>query len=136
MVTSACGDRARFGSTSAGGRPVSKMRRTIASARGPRPVPSCAGRAICAIDERARKLLVEQRKRRELCIQQESLVVSLRDATRLSDIRYRGGVAAYLEVLDNERQLFDAELLLAQAQRDELLSVVQLYKALGGGWAQ
>jgi multidrug efflux system outer membrane protein len=80
--------------------------------------------------------LVEHRKRREFRVQQESLVASLRDATRLADIRYRGGVAAYLEVLDTERQLFDAELLLAQAQRDELLAVVQLYKALGGGWTQ
>jgi multidrug efflux system outer membrane protein len=80
--------------------------------------------------------LVEHRKRREFRVQQESLVASLRDATRLADIRYRGGVAAYLEVLDTERDLFDAELLLAQAQRDELLAVVQLYKALGGGWTQ
>ena len=44
-------------------------------------------------------------------------------------------MASYLEVLDTERQLFDAELLLAQAQRDELLAVVRLYRALGGGWA-
>jgi len=43
-------------------------------------------------------------------------------------------VTSYLEVLDTERQLFDAELQLAQAQRDELLAVVRLYRALGGGW--
>ena len=60
--------------------------------------------------------------------------MSLRDAARLADIRYRGGVTSYLEVLDTERQLFDSELQLAQAQRDELLAVVQLYRALGGGW--
>jgi multidrug efflux system outer membrane protein len=45
-------------------------------------------------------------------------------------------VTSYLEVLDNERQLFEAELELSRAQRDELLAVVQLYRALGGGWAQ
>jgi multidrug efflux system outer membrane protein len=79
--------------------------------------------------------LVEHRKRREFRIQQERLVESLRDAARLANIRYQGGVTSYLEVLDTERQLFDAELLLAQTQRDELLAVVRLYRALGGGWA-
>jgi len=78
--------------------------------------------------------LVEHRKRGEFRVQQEALVVSLRDAARLSGIRYRGGVTSYLEVLDTERQLFDAELGLAQAQRDELLAIVRLYRALGGGW--
>jgi|RhiMethySRZTD1v2_1073278.scaffolds.fasta_scaffold05182_6 outer membrane protein, multidrug efflux system len=78
--------------------------------------------------------LIEHRKRGEFRVQQEALVVSLRDAGRLADVRYRGGVSSYLEVLDTERQLFDAELQLAQAQRDELLAVVRLYRALGGGW--
>jgi len=45
-------------------------------------------------------------------------------------------VTSYLEVLYNEQELFSAELLLAQARRNELLSVVQLYRALGGGWQQ
>ena len=78
--------------------------------------------------------LVEHRKRREFRAEQEQLVESLRDAARLANIRYQGGVTSYLEVLDTERQLFDAELLLAQAQRDELLAVVRLYRAVGGGW--
>jgi len=78
--------------------------------------------------------LVEHRKRGETRVQQEALVESLRDAARLADVRYRGGVSSYLEVLDTERQLFDSELQLAQAQRDELLAVVRLYRALGGGW--
>jgi outer membrane protein, multidrug efflux system len=78
--------------------------------------------------------LVEHSKRRESRIQQGLLVDSLRDAARLADIRYRGGVTSYLEVLDTERQLFDAELFLAQSQRDELLAIVRLYRALGGGW--
>jgi multidrug efflux system outer membrane protein len=79
--------------------------------------------------------LVEHRKRGESRVQQEALVVSLRDAARLADVRYRGGVSSYLEVLDTERQLFDAELNLARTQRDELLAIVRLYRALGGGWA-
>jgi len=56
--------------------------------------------------------------------------------TRLSYMRYTGGVSNLLEALDADRELFDAELSLAQSRRDELLAVVQLYKALGGGWQQ
>ena len=51
-------------------------------------------------------------------------------------IRYRGGVSSYLEVLDSERQLFDAELGVVRTYRDELLAVVRLYKTLGGGWQE
>ena len=80
--------------------------------------------------------LVGYRKRREAREEQEKLVQVLRRATSLSNTRYDGGVTSYLEVLDNERQLFTSELDLAQAQRDELLAIVQLYRALGGGWAQ
>lgn len=65
---------------------------------------------------------------------QESLVNSLREANRLSNLRYSGGVDSYLQVLDSERALFEAELALAQVQRDELLAVVRVYRALGGGW--
>jgi multidrug efflux system outer membrane protein len=61
-------------------------------------------------------------------------VAAQRDALRLSTMRYEGGVTSFLEVLVTERDLFDAELLLAQTWRDEILAIVQLYKALGGGW--
>jgi multidrug efflux system outer membrane protein len=54
----------------------------------------------------------------------------------LAELRYEGGVAEYLEVLDAQRSLFDAELEEAEAQRDELVALIQLYKALGGGWPQ
>ncbi|HUL57789.1 MAG TPA: efflux transporter outer membrane subunit [Anaeromyxobacteraceae bacterium] len=57
-------------------------------------------------------------------------------AARLALARYQGGVSSYLEVLDAQRQLFDSQLNLTNAQRDELTSVVQLYRALGGGWQQ
>jgi len=78
--------------------------------------------------------LVEHAKRREARVQQEAFTTAARDATRLANLRYTGGVSPYLEVLDSERQLFDAELGLVRIQRDELLAVVRLYKALGGGW--
>ncbi len=57
-----------------------------------------------------------------------------RDALRLANLRYEGGVSSFLEVLITERDLFEFELVLARVQRDELLAVVQLYRALGGGW--
>jgi multidrug efflux system outer membrane protein len=78
--------------------------------------------------------LVERRKLAELRIQQERLVESLRQAVELADLRYRGGVANYLDYLDSERQLLDAQVLYVQIRREELTNVVTLYQALGGGW--
>ena len=78
--------------------------------------------------------LIARRKVTEVRVQRDLLVVTLRDRVRLAYLRYSGGVSNLLEALDADRELFDAELSLAQARRDELLSVVQLYKALGGGW--
>lgn len=78
--------------------------------------------------------LIDVRKRQEYRQQQELLVRSLADASEVANLRYSGGVSSYLEVLDTERQYFDAEVQLVQANRDESLSVIQLYKALGGGW--
>ena len=63
-------------------------------------------------------------------------MTSLQDRKRLAYMRYKGGVDTLLNALDADRDLFNAELSLAQAKRDELLSVVQLYKALGGGWQE
>jgi multidrug efflux system outer membrane protein len=67
-------------------------------------------------------------------VHQEALVKALEDRTRLSYLRYRGGVDTQLNALDADRDLFQAQLALAQLKRNEILSVVQLYKALGGGW--
>lgn len=78
--------------------------------------------------------LVAYRKNQEFRAQQELLARSAQDAARLSDLRYRAGETNYLEVLTNESNSFDAELRLAQAQVNELLALVQLYRALGGGW--
>jgi multidrug efflux system outer membrane protein len=80
--------------------------------------------------------LVEYRKRQEARLQQEALTLASRGTTRLANIRYRGGVTSYLEVLDSERELFDAELGLARSRRDELIAIVRIYKALGGGWQE
>jgi len=78
--------------------------------------------------------LIAYQKVREVRTQRALLVETLRDRSRLSYLRYTGGVATLLDALDADRNLFDAERSLAQARRDELLTVVQLYKALGGGW--
>ena len=80
--------------------------------------------------------LVAYRKTQEFRQQQELLVASAQDASRLSHMRYSGGVASYLEVLTNDTNYFSAELGLVQAQLNELLALVQLYKALGAGWEQ
>lgn len=80
--------------------------------------------------------LIAYRQTREVRTQRELLVKTLQDRVRLAYLRYNGGVSNLLEALDADRSLFDAELSLAQARRDELLTVVQLYKALGGGWQQ
>ena len=80
--------------------------------------------------------LVEYQKRKEFRVQQETLEVAARDASRLANMRYRGGVSSYLEVLDSERQQFDAQLGVVRTYRDELLAVVRLYKSLGGGWQE
>jgi len=65
---------------------------------------------------------------------QEQSVRDLQESVNVSLMRYRGGTATYLDVLDSQRSLFTAELTLAQARNNEYQGVVQLYKALGGGW--
>ena len=78
--------------------------------------------------------LVEHQKTAEIREQRELLVKALQDRKRLSYMRYRGGVDTMVNALNSDQDLFVAELSLAQSNRDELLSLVQLYKALGGGW--
>lgn len=72
---------------------------------------------------------------REQAAAQERQVKALRSALHLASIRYKGGLANYLDVLIAQRELFDVELALAATRRLHLVSVVQLYKALGGGWS-
>ena len=80
--------------------------------------------------------LVAYRKDQEFRTQQELLARSAEDAAQLSGRRYSSGTTSYLEVLTNETNYFSAELGLAQARLNELLSLVQIYQALGGGWQQ
>ena len=62
------------------------------------------------------------------------MVSALQDRKRLAYIRYRGGVDTELNALDSDRDLFQAELTLSSIRLSEVLTVVELYKALGGGW--
>jgi multidrug efflux system outer membrane protein len=78
--------------------------------------------------------LVGYQKSREFRQHQEELLTAARDAARLSDKRYRGGAASYLEFLTNETNAFNAELGLTQARLNELVSLVDIYRNLGGGW--
>jgi multidrug efflux system outer membrane protein len=78
--------------------------------------------------------LIAHQRTHESRLEQETLVTALRDRKDLAYLRYRGGVDTQLNALDADRDLFQAELTLAQIRYAELLSAVQLYKALGGGW--
>jgi multidrug efflux system outer membrane protein len=72
---------------------------------------------------------------REERTQQEHLVATLEDTVRLSELRYRGGLDSYLQVLDAQRNLFAGQLTLAQLRLAERVAVVQVYRSLGGGWS-
>ena len=78
--------------------------------------------------------LVGYRKLRESREQQALLMAAAQDGRRLAEIRYEGGATSYLEVLDADTRLFDAQLGLAQAQLAEVSALVEIYRALGGGW--
>jgi outer membrane protein, multidrug efflux system len=78
--------------------------------------------------------LIAHQRTRETRLEQERLVATLEDRKRLAYVRYQGGVDTQLNALDADRDLFATELTLAQVRYSELVSVVQLYKALGGGW--
>ena len=78
--------------------------------------------------------LTAQQKLAEARREQERAVEALRESVRLATLRYTGGLANYFEIIEAQQQLFPAENTLARIQRDQLIAVVQLYKALGGGW--
>ena len=78
--------------------------------------------------------IVGYRKGGELRVSTTARASAERKVLHLAEVRYRGGVAAYLEVLDAQRSLFNAELDESQSIRDQLISLIRLYKALGGGW--
>jgi multidrug efflux system outer membrane protein len=78
--------------------------------------------------------LISRQKYLERRADQAKAVESLRDAVRLADMRYNQGFSSYFEVLEAQQQLFPAEQALALTELDQRLVIVQLYKALGGGW--
>jgi multidrug efflux system outer membrane protein len=78
--------------------------------------------------------LIAYQRDREFRLRLEERTQANREAADLATVRYQGGVTSYLEVIYNEQELFSAELNLAQARLNELLSVVSLYRSLGGGW--
>jgi multidrug efflux system outer membrane protein len=78
--------------------------------------------------------LIGYQKFHQVRVRQEQVVSDLEESVRLSIMRYQGGTTTFLEVLDGQRSLFAAELTLAGARGNEYQSLVQLYRALGGGW--
>jgi outer membrane protein, multidrug efflux system len=78
--------------------------------------------------------LVSRQKLTDVRAQQARAVSALRDSVSVSTQRYIAGLSSYFEVLEAQQQLFPAENALAQTELDQLLTIVQLYRALGGGW--
>jgi len=78
--------------------------------------------------------LVGVRTARDQVAAQQTQAQALRQALRLAELRYQTGISNYLEVLEAQRSLFDAELALSQAQLGQLSAAVELYRALGGSW--
>jgi multidrug efflux system outer membrane protein len=91
-------------------------------------------RAVQQAFHEVENTLVAYRKTREVQDAQEAQVAAATESLRLAEVRYRGGISTYLDVLDSQRQLLAAELQLSQTRRAHLVSLVQLYGALGGGW--
>ncbi len=114
-----------------GGRLVNQTR--VARARAEEARAHYEQTALIALRE-AGDALAGARSARDQVAAQATQARALRRALKLADSRYATGVASYLEVLDAQRSLFDAELALSQAELLQLTASVQLYKALGGSW--
>jgi multidrug efflux system outer membrane protein len=80
--------------------------------------------------------LIAREKFAAAIMQLAEAVRAYEESVRIANTRYLSGLSSYFEVIDAEQQLFPAENALARARRDELNSIVSLYKALGGGWQQ
>ncbi len=80
--------------------------------------------------------LVARQKLAQVRVEQERAVRVLAESLTTARKRYVGGLATYLEVLDAQQELLPAENALAQTRRDELLALVAVYRALGGGWSE
>ena len=106
----------------------------VAEAQAKRAVAQYQKRILTAFKE-VEDALITVQKSRERREAQEQQVQALQSSFGLATQRYEGGRATYLDVLTTQRNMFDAELALAKTRRAQLVSVVQLYKALGGGWS-
>ena len=126
------GGRARRNRAALQCRPDRRQRslRRGRAARAGRELPA---RIYAALREVA-DALAGYRKTADARAEQERLVEALDASVRLSTQRYEGGIDNYLQVLDAQRSLFQGELELARLRQQELGSIVQLYRALGGGW--
>lgn len=100
-----------------------------------RQVLAAYQRTILSAFQEVENALIAVQKTREKRQSQEQQVEALRSALDFAAQRYQGGRASYLDVLTAQRNLFTAELSLADTRRAQLTSTVQLYKALGGGWS-
>jgi outer membrane protein, multidrug efflux system len=78
--------------------------------------------------------LVRFQRLREQREATERVVAASKERLRLVDLRYVNGISSFFEVLESQRQLFDAELQLAQLTSGTYAAVIELYRALGGGW--
>lgn len=116
-----------------GGRLVNEQR--AAEARADQARNNYEATVLSALQE-ASDALAATRSGRYQLVAQETQARALRRSLDLAQNRYNNGVSSYLEVLDAQRTLFVAELALVQTQREYLASTVQLYKALGGSWAE
>jgi multidrug efflux system outer membrane protein len=116
-------DNARLASLSAAAR-----------ARAEQARASYEGVALNALRE-ASDAVAAVRTSRDQSIAQATQAQALRQALDLATVRYQAGLSTYLDLLDAQRSLFNAELALSQAQLAELASAVQLYRAIGGAWA-
>jgi len=115
------------------GRPGAGEQVNIARARASQARSRYEQTVLVALRE-VEDALVGLRTAQDRSAAQERQVIALRRALELADMRYRNGVSSYLDVLDAQRGLFGAELALTQAERDQLVTAVQLYRAVGAGW--
>src|SRR5437867_4222529 len=115
------------------GRPGAGEQVNIAQARASQARSRYEQTVLVALRE-VEDALVGLRTAQDRTGAQERQVIALRRALELADMRYRNGVSSYLDVLDAQRGLFGAELALTQAERDQLVAAVQLYRAVGAAW--
>jgi outer membrane protein, multidrug efflux system len=115
------------------GRPGAGEQVNVARARASQARSRYEQTVLVALRE-VEDALVGLRTAQDRSAAQERQVIALRRALQLADMRYRNGVSSYLDVLDAQRGLFGAELALTQAERDQLVAAVQLYRAVGAGW--